>query len=725
MLHHGTDSDSPRRGLSVGLGLGLSVGLGADAAWREEALSDLCRQLSQPEHLDRLATLRLEYLRRKESAEVELKTAVQVQLENAHRGLETIHQTKARIDDIERNFVSIQTLYEECEMLLGNYPIVRSVSVTRNNLTRVSNELTKIRNIPRKIEELQKLLADDSQLLDVHMQIRDLELGRSAVVREFSKASGELKFFQEKFAVLDTLKKSMQERIRQILTQAQRHAQETPEPLIQALRVIEADEREDRKKLAIIEGLKKAGKPYDESFKPKRSMENAKEIMEASVQLRFEILTDDLSFQERLMRLDTIIDGLIPIMDDMVPIFPEKYDIYNFHAQLFHTRVFESIAGMVADFSKIKPLEVLMLINWITEYELRCVQILGLEDLQPPLKRNIPVLIDNYCLHLKTILGVWYKNILAQDETAEPFQVEGRLLTYFPSDLFNMLEQQVDLAIKQGNDDLTCAVLLECATVLACFPRDLQALYQSWKDERKSVPLQKVVASINNCDRCFDLTTEFQETYQKYLISAEAKQVDWDAISRGFTDATKVPIQLLSNIICDDLSHTFPLFYSKEWKTEDPMSVVIATLQDYFEELSQLLLAFYMKSLCAICLETVINEILGNLIANQYVQDQESKANTLKDVSKLQVFFSNYLKPRTLEQIMTPYQNLESGFGATYEFLFATCKSTSHDKLRRAYEQLLKSSPKMDSDTPSGVAGGGGIFSKAREEFSGFSAFRR
>eukprot|EP00002_Diphylleia_rotans_P014983 TRINITY_DN2905_c0_g1_i6.p1 TRINITY_DN2905_c0_g1~~TRINITY_DN2905_c0_g1_i6.p1 ORF type:complete len:156 (-),score=34.45 TRINITY_DN2905_c0_g1_i6:204-671(-) len=155
------------------------------------------------------------------------------------------------------------------------------------------------------------------------------------------------------------------------------------------------------------------------------------------------------------------------------------------------------------------------------------------------------------------------------------------------------------------------------------------------------------------------------------------------------------------------------------------MSVVIATLQDYFEELSQLLLAFYMKSLCAICLETVINEILGNLIANQYVQDQESKANTLKDVSKLQVFFSNYLKPRTLEQIMTPYQNLESGFGATYEFLFATCKSTSHDKLRRAYEQLLKSSPKMDSDTPSGVAGGGGIFSKAREEFSGFSAFRR
>jgi exocyst complex component 3 len=67
-----------------------------------------------------------------------------------------------------------------------------------------------------------------------------------------------------------------------------------------------------------------------------------------------------------LKALDSIVDVLITVHDDLTPLFPQRYNIFHFYVLEYHRAIYDMINGLTE--GDIDPPTILVLTKWVQDY---------------------------------------------------------------------------------------------------------------------------------------------------------------------------------------------------------------------------------------------------------------------------------------------------------------------------------------------------------------------
>jgi len=184
-----------------------------------------------------------------------------------------------------------------------------------------------------------------------------------------------------------------------------------------------------------------------------------------------------------LERTGFIIDDLTLVHDELIPRFPKKYTIFNYFMLEYHRHVKAVMDKIIADVSDTGA--ILMILRWVQEYYTDMSTRLGVseESLEPQLLDGKEDKLINDYLSLNHQKSVeWVTNIMSSGmkrfgEREEPPEVNpnGNYNLSLSVILFQIINQQINLAKSSNRSELAFDVVMECK-------KTIQIFQNGWKE---------------------------------------------------------------------------------------------------------------------------------------------------------------------------------------------------------------------------------------------------
>lgn len=638
---------------------------------QEDAVEQAARRLGTvlltPDNLNRVDAIRQQLSRKKESIDIQLRTAVQSQLEDARLGMDLLHKSFGTIDGIQHSFDHIDQMCVECQTLIEDYPFIRSINLLRQNLRRTLTELDKVNSIPSKITQMRKMLEDDRHLLTVHREIRQLEARRQAVLQVSQDDPEVLQMLQSMFDQVYGLSRDLDKKLWTTIRNALAIAQHAPATLVKVLQIIELETEAGRTVTArgtINDDDDDTGPDGPDGPAPpaRTYLDECRATLTESIAENYQLRTtregaaSSTSTDQILGAVQFIVDNLNGVIDCVVPCFPPEYKVFDLFAKEYHRLITEEIQPFLEPGAKILTGDILNLVRCTYEYEAE-LSALGVVDLTPRLATMVECLIPAYCSQIRELMTRWCGNILAVDEDAAPITADGLLCTHAPVDLFKMVNQQLEVVEPLCWYQLNVVAVQECEWALTHFQGMLMARLQ--QQATKPMTLEYIAAVINNNSRCYDLVAELQDKANEMLENSKPDDIqlepcDFDTVAHGFHNVAKTAVSNMAALLFQELGPTFEFFFSKDWVQEEPMETVIATLDDYLGEISTIIMDFFFKKLANECLHRVTRGILDSAIHHhsKFAVDDDTAELLSNDQKKLALFFSRFIREKSVNNAL-------------------------------------------------------------------------
>lgn len=331
-----------------------------------------------------------------------------------------------------------------------------------------------------------------------------------------------------------------------------------------------------------------------------------------------------------------LLQDIIRVEMDVVPCFPADYEIYSLYLREYHkalNSVVKKIADMKSDASVL-----LSLFEWLKEYKGSMKELnVPPELLEPPLlDGKEQTLIEDYVKLIIQKLDEWSANLM-KTEVAEfikreqPPEVDGDGLygTQGGVILFQMVNQQIDLATESGQGAILARVVSETNRVM----RGIQDQWAKVVDAEFKKQIEKPEEATGGLvEYCIALandqikSADFGEALLarvEPLVSAKYQGQINERLNNaidGYLDIAKKCMQTLIDTIFNDLKPATKNLFQPPWY-DGVMRQIVETMRDYMND--------YQSYLNSVLLDLLIEDLIDNFLLTYL--------NTLANAPKLKM----------------------------------------------------------------------------------------
>lgn len=221
--------------------------------------------------------------------------------------------------------------------------------------------------------------------------------------------------------------------------------------------------------------------------------------------------------------------------------------------------------------------------------------------LEPPLlDGNEQALVEDYFSLIVRKMDEWSANLMKTElaefkarEQPPEIDADGYYGMQGAVILFQMLNQQVDLALDSNQGSILARVVEEANKVMrdiqSQWTKTLEFDFKKQIEKPEEVPgglVEYVMALANDQIKSADYTEALNARLEP-LVSNKYKGVIGDKLNDamdGYLDVAKKCVQVLIDVVFNDLKPATKALLSPNWYTEDPMTQIVETLRDYMVE---------------------------------------------------------------------------------------------------------------------------------------------
>lgn len=367
-----------------------------------------------------------------------------------------------------------------------------------------------------------------------------------------------------------------------------------------------------------------------------------------------DFLEDSLWIYQDLMRIE----------EDVAPCFPPDYEVYQFFVKAYHKALNDTINTLVQSAPEAKVL--LSLHQWVKEYR-KSMEELGIpsELLEPPLlDGNEQSLIEDYLKVIIQKLEEWTANLMKSEVQAfitreEPPEVDndGLYGTQGAVILFQMVNQQVDLAMDSGQGAILSRVIEEVNRVMRGIQDQWTKLIDSEFKKQIEKPeeatgglVEYAIALANDQLKSADYAESLSARIEP-LVSEKYQAVIHDRLGDaidGCLDVAKKCLQLLIDIIFNDLKPAIRQLFQPPWY-DGVMTQIVETMRDYMSDYQ----SFLTQSLLDLLVEDLLDTFLVTYIqaiANAPKLKMPAATERIKeDITEAYKFFGTFRVTKDLD----------------------------------------------------------------------------
>jgi len=365
-----------------------------------------------------------------------------------------------------------------------------------------------------------------------------------------------------------------------------------------------------------------------------------------------------------LDNLGWMYQDIIRIEGDVVKCFPASWKIYELFIKEYHKTLDETIRRIVSDEPGASAL--LALHAWLKEYKENMKELnIPQEFIQPPLlDGREQSLIDDYLGVIVRKLDEWSENLMkteveafTQRKDPPELDADGMYGTQGAVILFQMINQQVDLAMESGQGAILARVITDVDRVM----RGIQDQWTKVVDSELKKQVEKpeevpgglveyCIALANDQIKCADYAEALSARIEplvseKYRVTINERLND--AID-GHLDVAKKCTQTLINMIFNDLKPATKQLFQPSWY-DGIMLQVIDTMKDYTNDYHTYLSPTLFDLLVADLLDTFIVTYLTALANAPKLRLPAATDRIRADIDAAFRFFGAYKKIHELQ----------------------------------------------------------------------------
>ncbi|KAF8202234.1 exocyst complex component sec6 [Pholiota molesta] len=583
--------------------------------------------LQSPDDLVKVSAFRKKLEKEKASIDTRLNNGVKEQLQATRLGLRKFLSTRDNVQAIKDEMMSIEKECDDPSVRVATFDQISSL--VHRNFESTEEMVNNLLDMASQLDDLEQMLAADSRdiigpapnLLVIHFQLNQLERFRNTTMHQAKKASPSSQATLTRwFERLNKLIAEFDEYILKLASNVLNLIRGGyADVVVRMLKVAEVEGKEDEKTV-VMRFVKKAAK-LDAALKFKSLQADARvlkhyrsKIIKAITQSIHEKVQDaykrsednPVAFLGDLMKW--LLQDIYRVETDVVPCFPADYEIYSLYLREYHkalNSVVKTIAGMKSDASVL-----LSLFEWLKEYK-RSMKELDVppELLEPPLlDGKEQALIEDYVKLIIQKLDEWSANLMKTEvaefikrEQPPEIDSDGLYGTQGGVILFQMVNQQIDLATESGQGAILARVVSETNRVM----RGIQDQWAKVVDAEFKKQIEKPEEATGGLvEYCIALandqikSADFGEALLarvEPLVSAKYQGQINERLNNaidGYLDIAKKCMQTLIDTIFNDLKPATKNLFQPPWY-DGIMRQIVETMRDYMNDYQSYLNSVY------------------------------------------------------------------------------------------------------------------------------------
>ncbi|KAG5850145.1 exocyst complex component 3-like [Anguilla anguilla] len=572
------------------------------------AVQRVAGMLQRPDQLDKVEQYRRREARKKASVEARLKAAIQSQLDGVRTGLSQLHNALGDVKDIQSSLADVSKDWRQSINTIENLKDVKDVVVQHSQLASAVENLKNIFSVPEIVEETQGLI-EQAELLQAHRKLMDLECSRDDLMYEQyrmdSQNTRDMGLIRGYFGDVQRLSEELAKQLWMVLQRSMVTVRRDPTMLVSVVRVIEREEKIDRR---MLDRQRQTG--FIPPGRPKDWKRKMFEVLERTVSARIEGAQSetrevDKMWLVRLLEITrrNVLDDLLVVKSLMAQCFPPHYNAFRVFFDLYHSSLSSRIQELATE--DLEANEIVSLLTWVlntyTSPEMMGHPELFLErdisQLEPLLPREVvDGLLSKYIQTFTSNITGWLRKALETDkkdwqkETEPEADQDGYYQTTLPAIVFQMFEQNLQVAA-QIDETFKEQVLLLCLKQMNSFLYRYREEAIAYKEDHlkdRKLPqcyVQYMIGIINNCQT---FKVSINSLKKKYSKRVEPTQND-AAIVKTLEEVAKDGCAFLLDEVFLDLEQHLNELLTRKWLTgSNAVDTICVTVEDYFNDFAKI-----------------------------------------------------------------------------------------------------------------------------------------
>ncbi|KIY45031.1 exocyst complex component Sec6 [Fistulina hepatica ATCC 64428] len=661
--------------------------------------------LQSPDDLAKVSAFRKKLEKEKASIDARLRTGVKEQLDATREGLRKLLHTRNNVQAIRDEMVIVDRECNDPHNVVSTFDQISRVSMVHRNFEQTEEMVNNLLAMDTKLDKLEDMLEADAadilgpapNLLIIHFHLQQLETFRNETMHQAKKASASSRatltqWFGRLVNVIDGFDQYIVGLGANVLNLVRAGH---PDVVVKLIKLAEMEGREDEKAIA-IRLVKKAAK-MDAASKFKSMQANARvikhyraKIMKAiadSVQASFEDAFQDAGGDPTtfLNNLQWMYQDIMRVESDVVPCFPPDYDIYSHYIRQYH-KALNTIIKRIVD-QEPEASVLLVLFEWLKNYKKDMKELnVPPELLEPPLlDGKEQSLIEDYLQIIIKKLDEWSANLMKNETKdfvirAEPPELDsdGLYGTQGAVILFELVNQQVDLAINSGQGAILARVVGETNRVMRGmqdqWTKLLEAEFKKQLDKPEEVAsglMEYCIAlandQIKSADYVEGLIARLEPlVHEKYAVTINEKL---NEAFDGYLDVARKCTQILIDMMFNDMKPATKVLFQPAWY-EGIIAQIVETMRDYMEDYQ----SYLNPSLLDLMIEDLLDAFLVMYItalANSPKLKMPAAPHRIQDdIDVVFTFFSKLKPAEEVKQYFEIMNHILAMLEASQELVF-------------------------------------------------------
>lgn len=678
------------------------------------AVQRVAGMLQRSDQLDKVEQYRRREARKKASVEARLKAAIQSQLDGVRTGLSQLHNALVDVKDIQSSLADVSKDWRQSINTIENLKDVKDAVVQHSQLASAVENLKNIFSVPEIVASTQQLI-EAADLLPAHRKLMELECSRDDLMYEQyrmdSKNTSDMHLISIYFEDVQGLSDELAKQLWMVLQRAMVTVRRDPTMLVSVIRIIEREEKIDRK---MVDRKKQTG--FIPPGRPKRWKDKMFQVLEGTVGTRIEgtqavTREADKMWLVRLLEImrKYVLDDLIVVKNLMVQCFPPHYNTFNRFFGLYHSAVSTRVTELAAE--DLEANEIVSLLTWVLN-TYKSAEMMGhpelssecdINVLEPLLPQDVvDELLSKYIQTFTSNITGWLRKALETDkkdwqkETEPEADQDGYYQTTLPAIVFQMFEQNLQVAA-QIDGDFREQVLKLCLKQMNSFLLRYREEVVVYKEEHlrdRQLPqcyVQYMIASINNCQTFKESINSLKRKYSQCPGPTDA------AIERTLNDVAKEGcVYLLDEVFLDLEAHLNELL-TRKWLTgSHAVDTICVTVEDYFNDFNKIKNP-YNQEMTGEALRRVVVEYLKAVMQKRIMfknsdERRDGAERMIKEAEQFRFLFSKLTTGEDTERLCGAITAIAEVFkltDPTLLFLEVSTLVSKYPDIREEHVQAL------------------------------------